>query len=518
MKEQVNKQIDKEINKQRDKEIDPQMEKEQDYKSLEEIKLKEQDKVSEEVPEEVKVGGEEPVKPRKRKKRLRPEYETEIVDTVYPGIGITYVKNRLMHAKNTFPGQVILGRHLRSKQGIAQLTVLEKIKKAPWEVEPKCVHYSKCGGCMSQEVPYPMQVSFKEKEVLDMIREADLDMGNYHGIHGSEEQFHYRNKMEFTFGDEVKGGPLSLGMHMPNKRNSIITVDQCQLVSRDFNRLLVRTLDFFKGKDLPYYRILSHEGTLRNLIVREAKNTGELMAILVAATDPLLDAKEWAEDLLKTELDGKLTSIYHITNDSFQDAVVVDKMELIYGEPVITEILNGMKFKISPMSFFQTNPDAAERLYQQVIDFAGDISKKEIFDLYCGTGTIGNILAPHAKHVTGVELIEEAVEMAKENTKLNGNDNTTFIAGDVKDVIADLQKAPDLIVVDPPRSGIHSKALDYLRDFKAQEIIYVSCNPKTMIQDLLKMEEYIITDFVIMDNFPNTNHCEIVALLSRVDE
>ena len=144
---------------------------------------------------------------------------------------------------------------------------------------------------MSKKVPYHKQVSFKEKEVLGMIREADLDLGKYHGIHGSEEQFHYRNKIEFTFGDEVKGGPLNLGMHMPQRRNSIVTVDQCQLVSRDFNRLLVRTLHFFKEKDLPYYRILSNEGTLRNLIVREAKNTGELMAILVAATDPLLDAK-----------------------------------------------------------------------------------------------------------------------------------------------------------------------------------------------------------------------------------
>lgn len=455
---------------------------------------------------------------KKRRNRNRPEYEVEIVDTTYPGIGIAFVENHLMHAKNTFPGQVILGRHLKNKQGIGQLMVLEKIKNAPWEVEPKCVHYEKCGGCMSQEVPYDMQVAYKEKEVLEMIRASGLDTGTYHGIRGSEEQYHYRNKMEYTFGDESKGAPLGLGLHLLSRKNSIVTVDRCQLVSEDFNRILTRTLDYFSRSGLPYYRAMSHQGTLRNLIVREGKNTGELMAILVTATDPELDPKAWAEDLLQTELDGKLSSIYHVTNDSLQDAVVVDRMDLIYGEPVITDTLHGLQFKISPMSFFQTNTDAAERLYQQVIDFAGDLSDKEVFDLYCGTGTIGNILAPHARHVTGVEIIEEAALMARDNARLNGNENTTFIAGDVKDVLEQLEKAPDLIVVDPPRGGIHPKALDHMRAFKARQIIYVSCNPKTMVQDLLKMEEYKVTDLVIMDNYPNTNHVEAIVLMSRVDQ
>lgn len=455
----------------------------------------------------------------KRPNRNRPEYEIEIKETTYPGIGVGYLDGKPMHAKNTFPGQVVLGRHLKNKQGIGQLMVLEKLKKAPWEVVPRCVHYEKCGGCMSQEVPYDMQVAYKEKEVLALFQEAGLVFEEYHGITGSLEQFHYRNKMEYTFGDEVKDAPLGLGLHLLSRKNSIVTVDQCQLVSEDFNRLLTRTLAHFSGTGIPYYRPMSHKGTLRNLIIREGKRTGELMAILVTASDETLDVKAWAEDLLRTELDATLSSIFHITNDSLQDAVVVDQLELVYGKESIIEELCGLHFQITPMSFFQTNTEAAEHLYEKVLEFAGDLHEKEVFDLYCGTGTIGNILARHAKHVMGIEIIEEAALIAQENAKLNDNQNTTFIPGDVKDVLANLTKAPDLIVLDPPRSGIHPKALEYALAFGAQEIIYVSCNPKTLAQDLIKMQDSMsFKKLILLDNYPNTNHVEAIVLMSRVDK
>lgn len=453
-----------------------------------------------------------------KKGRNRPEFELEIVDTTYPGIGIGYHEDLPMHAKNTFPGQVILGRHLKNKQGIGQIMVLNQVRQAPWEVTPRCVHYGKCGGCMSQEVPYELQVRWKEKEVLDMMAKAGLTLRGYEGIRQSPEQYRYRNKMEYTFGDEFKDAPLGLGLHLLSRKNSIVTVEQCQLVSEDFNRILKRTLEHFSELPIPYYRPMSHKGTLRNLIVREGGHTGELMAILVTATDPELDAAAWARDLMELELDAELVSIWHMTNDSLQDAVVADQMDLLSGRPVMREKLLDLTFNISPMSFFQTNTKAAERLYSQVIEYAGDLKHKEVFDLYCGTGTIGNILAPHARFVTGVEIIEEAVAMAQENAILNGNANTHFIAGDVKDVINTLEASPDLIVADPPRGGIHPKALDYLREFKAREIIYVSCNPKTMVQDLLKLDEYQMDRIVLMDNYPNTNHVESVVLMSRVDK
>lgn len=455
----------------------------------------------------------------KRQNRNRPEYEIEIKETTYPGIGVGYLEGKPMHAKNTFPGQVILGRHLKNKQGIGQLMVLAKLKGAEWEVEPYCTHYEKCGGCMSQEVPYDMQVDFKEAEVLAMFEDAGIQFESYLGILKSTEQFHYRNKMEYTFGDEYKDAPLGLGLHLLSRKNSIVTVDQCQLVSEDFNRLLTSTLNHFKKTDIPYYRPMTHKGTLRNLIIREGKRTGELMAILVTTSDEQLDVQAWMRDLLETELQNKLVSIFHVTNDSLQDAVVVDKLELIYGTEFITEKLCGLTFKITPMSFFQTNTQAAELLYETVMEFAGDIREKEIFDLYCGTGTIGNILAKQAKHVTGIEIIEEAALIAQENAKLNNNENTTFIPGDVKDVLAGLSKAPDLIVLDPPRGGIHPKALAYAMAFGAAEIIYVSCNPRTLAQDLLKMQNTMhLKKMILLDNYPNTNHVEAIVLMSRKDK
>ena len=450
----------------------------------------------------------------RRENRNRPEYEIEIKETTYPGIGVGYLEDKPMHAKNTFPGQVILGRHLKNKQGIGQLMVLGKIKGAAWEVEPYCSHYEKCGGCMSQEVPYQRQVDYKEAEVLAMFNEVGIHFESYLGILKSTEQFHYRNKMEYTFGDEYKDAPLGLGLHLLSRKNSIVTVDQCQLVSEDFNRLLTSTLNHFKKTEIPYYRPMTHKGTLRNLIIREGKRTGELMAILVTASDENLEIEAWKSALLETVLQNKLVSIYHVTNDSLQDAVVVDKLELIYGSEFITEQLCDLTFKITPMSFFQTNTTAAEMLYETVMEFAGDIADKEIFDLYCGTGTIGNILAKHAKHVTGIEIIEEAALIAQENAKLNNNENTTFIPGDVKDVLAGLSKAPDLIVLDPPRGGIHPKALSYAMAFGANEIIYVSCNPRTLAQDLLKMKDtMLLKKMILLDNYPNTSHVEAIVLM-----
>lgn len=451
-----------------------------------------------------------------RKKRPRPEFDIKIEDTTYPGVGVGFKDGQEMHAKHTFPGQIIRGRHLKNKHGIGQLMVLGKTEKALWEVEPLCVHYGTCGGCMSQEVPYAMQIALKEKEVLQMMAHAGLSYGTYHGIKGSPRQYHYRNKMEFTFGDEYRDGPLCLGLHYKTRKNSVVTTDQCELVSEDFNRLLSATLDHFARTGIPYYRALSHRGTLRNFIVREGQRTGELMAILVTTSDPSLDVQAWLDDLLKAELSGRLTSVYHMTNDSLQDAVIADRLDLLYGQPFIREIVCGQTFQISPMSFFQTNTEAAEALYEEVLRFAGDIKDKEVFDLYCGTGTIGNILATHANHVTGVEIIEEAVEMARENARINGNENATFIAGDVKDVIAGLDKAPDLIVLDPPRGGIHPKALKYAMEFGAKEIIYVSCNPKTMVLDIEKMAEcYKVEELLLMDNYPNTSHVEAIVLMSR---
>jgi 23S rRNA (uracil-5-)-methyltransferase RumA len=245
-------------------------------------------------------------------------------------------------------------------------------------------------------------------------------------------------------------------------------------------------------------------------------NTGELMVNLVTTTQLDFDLAEYRDGLLSLDLEEKLVSILHTGNDSFADAVIPEKVNLLHGQDYLTEKLGELTFKISPFSFFQTNTQGAEVLYREVKALIGD-KKKEIFDLYCGTGTIGQIVADCAEKVTGVEIIEEAVVAANENAAINGLSHVQFLAGDVKDVIQTLEGAPDLIILDPPRSGVHPKALEYVKDFQAKEIIYVSCNPKTLVIDLnyLIAQGYQVEKTKIVDLFPNTPHIEVIVKLGR---
>ena len=323
--------------------------------------------------------------------------------------------------------------------------------------------------------------------------------------------------MEFTFGDEEKGGELTLGMHIKNKSFGIVNVDKCQIVDEDFRKILTITVEYFRTQDLPYYRVMKREGYLRHLVIRKAKNTGELMVNLVTTTQIDFDLTEYVELLKKADYEGKLVSVLHTENDSFSDAVICDKLNVLYGIDHIQEELLGLKFNISPFSFFQTNTKGAEGLYSIVREYMGDSDNKVVFDLYCGTGTIGQIVAPKAKKVVGIELIEEAVEAAKENAKLNNLNNCEFLAGDVAEIIKTVKDKPDIIILDPPRSGVHPKALDYVIKFKAKEIIYVSCNPKTLVNDLkvLTQSGYEIVKTRVKDMFPNTPHGETVVKLIK---
>lgn len=323
--------------------------------------------------------------------------------------------------------------------------------------------------------------------------------------------------MEFTFGDMEKGGDLTLGMHVKNRNFSIVTVDNCEIVDRDFRNILTTVVNYFNEKRLPKYRVMSHEGFLRNLVIRKAKNTGEILVNIVTTSQMEFDFKEIVDMLLKVECKGEIKGILHTINDTLSDVVQVDKLEILYGRDYIIEELLGLKFKIAPEAFFQTNSKGAEKLYSIVKDFLGDASSKVVFDLYCGTGTIGQIVAPKAKKVIGVELIEEAVKAANENAKLNGLNNCEFIAGDVAKVIKDVKQKPDIIILDPPRPGVHPVALEYVVKFEPKEIIYVSCNPKTLVDDLKYLIDngYKLEKVKGMDMFPHTPHVETVVKLSK---
>lgn len=443
--------------------------------------------------------------------------QVKIDKTEFPSMGVGTLEGKKIYVKGTFPGQLVTGRVKKKREAFAELKLMSVDERAEYEINPTCEHFGICGGCTSQNLTYEKQLELLSEEFKALLEEAGLPTNNYKGIVGSKEQWEYRNKMEFTFGDFEKGGELTLGMHMKGKSFGIITVDKCLIVDEDFRTVIKATVDYFRTQNLPYYRVMKREGYLRHLVIRKAINTGELMVNLVTTTQIDFDLSDYVEILKNQNYKGELVSILHTENNSFSDAVVPEKVNLLFGKDYIMEELLGLKFKISPFSFFQTNTKGAESLYSIVRDYIGESNNKVVFDLYCGTGTIGQIAASNAKKVVGIELIEEAVEAAKENAKLNNLDNCEFLAGDVAEIIKNVKDKPDTIILDPPRSGVHPKALEYVIKFNAKEIIYVSCNPKTLVENLNTLigAGYKIVESSVKDMFPNTPHAEAIVKLTK---
>ncbi len=382
-----------------------------------------------------------------------------------------------------------------------------------------CRHNEGCGGCIYQEMPYQDQVILKGKEVLRLLDEKNIDYGKYLGIEGSPKRTAYRNKMEYTFGDEVKNGEMTLGMHKKGRFMSIVTVDECQLVDQDFNEILKATLNFCNEKGYGYYHKKSHMGLMRNLIVRKGEHTGELLVNAVTSSQSEFDGTGFTELILSLPLQNKIVGILHTINDRVADFVYCDQLQVLWGRDYYMEEIMTLKFKVSAFSFFQTNILAVEKLYTEALALIKDLDGKTVFDLYCGTGTITQTLALRAKKAIGVEIVEEAVEAARENAKLNGLDNCEFIAGDVLEVLDRLEEKPDVIVVDPPRVGIHPKALEKILSYGVKQIIYISCNPKSLVENLsfAQYYGYKAVSVKAFDNFPNTKHIECVVLMTNSD-
>jgi 23S rRNA (uracil-5-)-methyltransferase RumA len=448
--------------------------------------------------------------------RRHKEYEFEIVDVEFPGMGVAYDKEKKIYIKGAVPGQKILGYVKKLKKEYGEAKIVKVLNTIEGQIEPKCPHFGVCGGCTHQFIDYEEQIRLKEIQLLKLFKDANIDGFQYEGIERSPKEFEYRNKMEFTFGDMEKDGELTLGMHMKNRSFGIINVHECVLIPKDFRIILDTIVNYFRNKNTSYYKIMKVEGYLRNLVIRSTENTDEILVNLVTTSKGSCDEEEIVKLLMDLELNSKIVGILHTTNDSLADMVAADRIDILYGRDYIIEKVLGLKFKISPLSFFQTNTLGAEKLYSIVMDFVGKLDSKMIFDLYCGTGTIGQIAASKkAKKVMGIELIEEAVKAANENAELNNLDNCTFIAGDVAKVIQELQDKPDVIILDPPRPGVHPKALDYVIKFDAKEIVYVSCNPKTLMVDLRKLIDsgYKVERVKGMDMFPQTGHLECVVAL-----
>lgn len=460
-------------------------------------------------------------------------YEGVVERIDFPNKGIVKVGEDVCVVKNALPGQKVTFSISKLRKGKAEGRLLQVTEQSPLECGSPCSHFGLCGGCTYLSFPYEEQLKIKEGQVKRLLDSVLLDgQGAYHweGIKASPAYFAYRNKMEFSFGDETKDGPLTLGMHKRGSFYDVLTVNDCRIVDEDYRKILTAVRDYFAERNVCFYHRLSHEGFLRHLLVRKAVKTGEILVALVTTTQRPWKA-ETASGLQELidgfctllqglSLDGTLTGVLHMENDSIADVVQSDKTRILYGKDYFYEELLGLKFRITPFSFFQTNSLGAEVLYETARSYIGKLSggkESVVFDLYSGTGTIAQLMAPVAGKVIGVEIVEEAVEAAKENAALNGLTNCEFLAGDVLKVLDDITEKPDFIILDPPRDGIHPKALPKIINYGVERIVYISCKPTSLVRDLAVFLEngYRVEKATAVDQFPWTANVETVILLSR---
>ncbi len=518
----------------------------------------------------------------------------------YPNRGRIYTEEgQKVTVKNTIPGQKIRFRVFKKHKDRVEGNLLELLEKSPLESREKvCEIFPDCGGCLCQTMPYEKQLAMKSDMVNRLLEEV-LDGAAYDGILGSPDEFEYRNKMEFSFGDEVLDGPLTLGLHKRATTYTVLDADSCRLVHEDIRKIVRATLDYCKENNLPKYNKRIHQGFLRFLLVRRSQTTGELLVYLITSSQMQHDFSTWADRLRKLEISGTFAGIFHAEDDKMADAVNVDVLHMLYGKDYFYEELLGLKFKVTAFSFFQTNTQGAEVLYDAVrryvtgkipeggrfaheadtvskvgfeqeddtvsnVEFAHKIdSVREIwtaknqlngagtdteisvnslsageetdgttqapqrdaeavhapilYDLYSGTGTIGQMLSPVAGHVYGVELIPEAVKAAEENAALNDITNCTFIVGDVLEKLQEIEERPDYIILDPPREGVNPRALSQIIEYGVGEMVYISCKASSFKKDMAMLREHgwRVKRWCLVDMFPQTMHVETVVLMTR---
>lgn len=456
-------------------------------------------------------------------------YEGIVEKIDFPNKGRVTVDGATVIVKNVMPGQKIRFRVHKKRKDRCEGILLEVLEKSPLETSaPVCRNFPACGGCMYQTMGYDEQLAMKAAQVKSLMDEAIARCGQvdaqgqpdyaFEGISPSPSQWGYRNKMEFSFGDEFKDGPLSLGLHKKASTYDILTVDDCKIVHEDFTKILRCVLDYFMEFPQPFYKKMQHEGYLRHLLVRRAQTTGEILVNLVTTSQASPDLSELVNRLKALALAGHIAGILHMINDGLADVVRSDETRILYGQDYFYENILGLKFKISPFSFFQTNSLGAEVLYSAARSYIGDTKDMTVFDLYSGTGTIAQILAEVSQKVIGVEIVEEAVVAARENARLNGLTNCEFIAGDVLKVLDDIPERPDFIVLDPPRDGIHPKALERIIDYGVERMVYISCKPTSLARDLEMLigRGYRVERMRCVDMFPNSVHVETVCMLTRI--
>ena len=448
----------------------------------------------------------------------------------FPNKGIVRTEEGTVIVKNGIPGQKVRFMINKKRKNKAEGRLLETLEKSPLETrEPVCSIFPACGGCMYQTMSYEEQLKMKGEQVKALIDEALITGGQvkedgtpdyiFEGVKGSPSEFCYRNKMEFSFGDEYKDGPLSLGLHKKGSTYDVLTAHDCKLVHSDMNQILSCVLDYCKEQGFTYYHKMTHAGYLRHLLLRRGNTTGEILVNLVTSGQVQHDWTPLKERLLALPLEGTIVGFLHMKNDALSDTVQSDETTIYYGQDYFYEKIMGLEFKITPFSFFQPNSYGAEVLYETARQYIGDTKDMTVFDLYSGTGTISQILAEVAKEVIGVEIVEEAVVAAEKNARRNNISNCRFIAGDVLKVLDDITEKPDFIVLDPPRDGIHPKALPKIIDYGVKRMVYISCKPTSLARDLEMFLErgYRVEKVACIDQFCHTVHVETVCCLHRVN-
>ena len=436
----------------------------------------------------------------------------------YPNRGVVNVEGKRAVVKNVIPGQTVRFRVQKAREGAAAGRLIEVVEPSRLESRgPVCGIFPACGGCLYQAVPYDEQLKLKEEELLRLLTPFFDEETVIDGIKASPSEWSYRNKMEFSFGNDRKDGPLTLGLHRKGSTYDVLTADTCRIVHEDMRKILRLTLDYTSEKGLVPYNKIRHDGYLRFLLIRRAEKTGEILVCLVTSTEIDHDFSEWEKQILDLDLEGLPVGIMHATCDAYADDVRADEIRILYGRDWMTEELLGLTFKISLFSFFQTNSAGAEVLYKTVRDYVGNEPGNVLYDLYCGTGTIAQIMADRADRVYGIELIDEAVEAAKENAARNGIDNCRFICGDVLKKLDELEEKPDYIILDPPREGVVPKALKQIISYNVPRMVYVSCKATSLARDLVELRAagYRVERCSFVDLFPQTMHIEVIASMSR---
>ncbi len=449
------------------------------------------------------------------------EFTGIVKEVNFPNKGIVETEEGLVTVKKVIPGQKVLVRVLKLRKGKPEAMLLKVLEQGESAVPAQCPHFGVCGGCTYLTMTYEDEVKLKESQVLKLLSAAVKGEYQWDGIKPSPVYSGYRNKMEFSFGDEYKDGPLSLGFHRRGSMFDVLFTKDCYICDEDYRAILGATREYFLESGLKFYHRMNHTGFLRHLLVRKSVSTGEILVALVTTSECDPDLKPYMDLLLGLKLSGRIAGILHTINDSLADVVKSDETRLLYGRDYIEESLLGLKFKIGEFSFFQTNSRSAEVLYSTVQDYVRCAldggSAGVVYDLYSGTGTITQLMSPVAKQVIGVEIVEEAVLAAKESVKENNIDNCDFICGDVLKVLDDIEEKPDLIIVDPPRDGIHPKALAKILDYGVKNIIYISCKATSLMRDLEPIQEagYQVGRACAVEQFPWTANIETVCLLTR---